>query len=229
MDSLINKNISPLRERIYHQLVYDISHGRINAGERLSEETLCKRFFVSKTPVREAFIQLEREGYIILKKNVGAVVQRVSRKVVDEIFTIVAVLESYALRIVVEEGKIQKSEMRLLDTLVADMKRCSKMKKYEDYRQCNEKFHEYFLDKLGNETMRKIIMDLRRRVYSSVVYGLTIPVHIDDYVQYHKKILEAAKQGNADKASVLMRDHVMKSKRNLLEAMENFDNSWSAN
>jgi len=219
MSQTENKKSPPLREIIYQQLVDDITHGRINAGERLSEVSLCERFSVSKTPIREALIQMEREGFVLLKKNVGAVVQKISKKIVDEVLTVVAVLESYALEAVLAEGKIQKSDILNLTKLIETMGEHSKQKRYLEYRPLNLEFHGFFVEKLGNETLKKNVLELRRRMYSFVSVGLTVPMHIDRYVECHKRILEAVKQGNVAKAAALMRDHVMESRRFLLDSL----------
>ncbi|MCX5822758.1 MAG: GntR family transcriptional regulator [Deltaproteobacteria bacterium] len=210
----------PIRETIYRQLVDDIVHGRINACERLSEAALCERFGVSKSPIREALILMEREGYIGLKKNVGAVVLKISDKIVDEIYNVVAVLESYAVETVVAEKKIQKSEIDQLAKLVKMMEEYSKKKKYMEYRPLNFKFHGFFTEKLGNETLRKSVIDLRKRMYSDLTGGLTIAIHIDRYIEWHKKIIEAIKQNNGPKAGTLMKNHVMETKKFLLNTLQ---------
>jgi DNA-binding GntR family transcriptional regulator len=202
----------PLRTIIYQQLVSDILSGSINAGERLSEADLVERFGVSKTPIREAFIQMEREGYILLKKNVGAVVQKISIRMVEEIFTVVAVLESYATEIVITERKLTKRDIAHLGKLIRTMKAYSRRKKYLEYRVLNTEFHEYFVEKLGNETLKKSVVDLRRRMYSFVSGGLTLPLYIDRYVECHRQILDAAKQNDAKKAATIMRNHLMESR-----------------
>lgn len=217
------KRNPPIRETIHHQLLEDIVHGRINAGERLSEAALGERFGVSKSPIREALILLEREGYIGLKKNVGAVVLKISDKIVDEIYTVVAVLESYAVETVVAENKIQKSEIDQLAKLVQMMEEYSKKKKYMEYRSLNIEFHGLFTEKLGNETLRKNVINLRKRMYSNLTRGLTIAMHIDRYIEWHKKILEAIKQNNGPQAGTLMRDHVMETKKLLLNTLREFN------
>jgi len=209
----------PLRKMIYEQLMGDIMSGRINAGERLSEAALEERFGVSKTPIREAFIQMEREGHILLKKNVGAVVQKISIKMVGEIFTLVAVLESYATETVVAEKQLTKSDIAHLAKLIKTMKEYSQRKKYLEYRLLNIEFHGYFVEKLGNETLKKIVVDLRRRVYGFVSGGLTLPIHIDRYVECHKQILDAVKNNDATKAATLMRNHLMETKEFLISTL----------
>lgn len=209
----------PLRTMIYEQLVDDIVRGSINAGERLSEAALVQRFGVSKTPIREAFIQMEREGYILLKKNVGAVVQKISIKMVEEIFTIVAVLESYATETVVTEKKLTKSDIAYLAKLIQTMREYSRRKKYLEYRSLNVEFHGYFVEKLGNETLKKNVVDLRKRMYGFVSGGLTLPMYIDRYVECHRQILDAVKKNDATKAATLMRNHLMESKDFLVSTL----------
>ena len=210
----------PLRTLVYDQLVDDITHGRINSGERLSEASLAHRFGVSQTPIREALIQLEREGYISLRRNIGAVVQKISVKAVNEIFTIVAVLESYATEIVTAEKRLTKGDITYLAKLIAEMKKRAQRKQYVEYRSLNVEFHGYFVTKLGNETLKLKVVDLRRRLYSLVAGGLTLPMNIDRYIECHQRILDAARENNALKAARLMRDHLMESKALLVAALE---------
>jgi len=201
----------PLRTLVYDQLVDDITHGRINSGERLSEASLAHRFGVSQTPIREALIQLEREGYISLRRNIGAVVQKI---------TIVAVLESYATEIVTAEKRLTKGDITYLAKLIAEMKKRAQRKQYVEYRSLNVEFHGYFVTKLGNETLKLKVVDLRRRLYSLVAGGLTLPMNIDRYIECHQRILDAARENNALKAARLMRDHLMESKALLVAALE---------
>ena len=66
----------PLREKIYNKLIAEIVTGQLNPGERLSEAGLAKRFGVSRTPIREALLQLEKLGYVVHQKNVGTIVKK---------------------------------------------------------------------------------------------------------------------------------------------------------
>ncbi len=218
-NSAKSRSALPLRTIIYEQLVNDIMRGRINAGERLSEAALVERFGVSKTPIREALIQMEREGYILLKKNVGAVVQKVSTKTVEEIFTIVAVLESYATEAVVAEKKLVRGDIASLAKLISEMKKLAQQRRYLEYRQLNVEFHRYFVEKLGNETLKLKVIDLRKRMYGLVAGGLTLPMHIDRYVECHGQILDAVKNNDAAKAAKLMRNHLMESKDYMVSAL----------
>jgi len=62
------------------------------------------------------------------------------------------------------------------------------------------------------KTLKKNVFDLRRRMYSFVSGGLTLPLYIDRYMECHRQILDAAKKNDATKAATLMRNHLMESK-----------------
>ena len=68
-------------------------------GERLTEVALAERLGVSRTPVREAFAQLEREGLVTLVPRAGAFVREVTLRDVDEIYTVRAALEGMAVEL----------------------------------------------------------------------------------------------------------------------------------
>jgi DNA-binding GntR family transcriptional regulator len=209
----------PLRENIYKRLVEDIIHGKIGAGERISETSLSQRFSVSKTPVREALIQLQTEGYIVLKKNMGAVVQKISLKKVDELFCIIAVLESYATKTAVAAKKLHKGDLIYLENVIQMMEEYSKEKKFARYRPLNLKFHGLFVERLGNEELKKTIDELRRRMYAFVAGGMTLLLYTDRYIECHKMILEAVKKNDATEASILMENHVMESRQFLIDTL----------
>jgi DNA-binding GntR family transcriptional regulator len=91
-DSLSEGVVIPtLREAIIESL--------LPPGERLSEVSLAQQLNVSRTPVREAFVQLEREGLVSVVPRVGAYVRAVTAREVDEIYTVRAALESLAVEL----------------------------------------------------------------------------------------------------------------------------------
>jgi len=73
-----------------------ILSGGFGPGERLPEEQLAKAMGVSRGPVREALIQLEREGLIVIRRNRGAFVAQLSRDDLDEVYTLRVAIERLA-------------------------------------------------------------------------------------------------------------------------------------
>lgn len=71
--------------------------GYFGPGERLREEALAKTMGVSRGPIREALIQLEREGLIVIRRNRGAFVAQLAREDLDEVYTLRVAIEQLAV------------------------------------------------------------------------------------------------------------------------------------
>jgi DNA-binding GntR family transcriptional regulator len=208
----------PLRKTIHEKIVQDILHGKINAGEKLLESELARKFRVSRTPIREALLQLEREGYITHKKNVGAVVSKISAQTVTEIYNVVAHLESYAIEIVVNQT-LNEKDISHIQKLISQMENAASSMHYSEYVQKNLEFHTFFLKRCGNKILEQIVIDLRRRIYRLVSEGSTMPLHYKEYIDLHRQIFEAIVNKNTTEAPKLMKAHLENAGKYVAENM----------
>lgn len=87
-----------LTEDVTEQLRAAIFRGHFAPGERLSEEQLARTLGVSRGPIREAFVRLEREGLISSPANRRSIVARLSRRDLEEVYTIRLALERLAVQ-----------------------------------------------------------------------------------------------------------------------------------
>ena len=212
-----SKNSKSLRENIYNQIIKEIGIGRINAGEKLLESELAKRFNVSRTPVREALLQLEKKGLIEYKRNRGAIVQKISKKQIDEIYDILSVLEAYATELTAQ--KIGSEEIKYLESIYSEMEEIkSNPGNYLKYLEKNTEFHLFFARKAGNETLYQTICDLRNRFHRTIYLALTIPIHLVHYQEYHRRIIEALIKAQPSEAKILMKNHIQEGKLFLADA-----------
>ena len=101
-----------LRGRVFHKLREDILSGRYEEHEELKEMAISEEMGVSRTPVREAFRQLELEGLIRIIPNKGAYVTGITEKDVKDIYMIRSLLEGLCARWATEHiTKEQMEEM----------------------------------------------------------------------------------------------------------------------
>jgi len=205
----------PLRYTIYRQLLDDILTGRINAGEKLLEAELASRFRVSRTPIREALLQLEREEFIVHTKDVGAVVRKTSPEQVAETLDLVALLEGHATQLSV--AKITEKDIGLLTGLHLSMQECAEQDRFSAYVELNAKFHDFFTEKCGNKKLRDTVVDLRKSIYRVLAEGQTLPRHMTEYIVSHQRIIDAATRGDFLNAGEFMNTHVLDFKRYILE------------
>ena len=85
-----------LREKILETIREAILRGALKPGEKVAEPELAERFGISRTPIREAFRQLESEGYLTVIPRKGAVVTALSERDVEEFYAIKSILEYVA-------------------------------------------------------------------------------------------------------------------------------------
>ena len=88
------KSNQPLSAGLYAELQKDILSGSIPDGSKLTEQAICKRYNVSRTPVREAFRQLEADGLIENIPNRGAFVTGLTRRDISDLFDLRILLTS---------------------------------------------------------------------------------------------------------------------------------------
>ena len=87
MDTINGEKTSqPLSAGLYSELQKDILSGAIPDGSKLTEQAVCKRYGVSRTPVREAFRQLEADGLIENIPNRGAFVTGLTKRDISDLF-----------------------------------------------------------------------------------------------------------------------------------------------
>ena len=99
-----------LRGRVFHRLREDILNGKYSEKEELKEVTIGEELGVSRTPVREAFRQLELEGLIQIIPNKGAYVRGITEKDVKDIYMIRSLLEGLCARWATEHITLEQME-----------------------------------------------------------------------------------------------------------------------
>ncbi len=79
-----------MQKEIYQKLKKAIIYGELSPGEKLSEVRLAKSLDTSRTPIREAFRQLQAEGYISLELNKGAYVSKLPPEEIAEVYNLLS-------------------------------------------------------------------------------------------------------------------------------------------
>src|SRR5688572_587354 len=82
-------------QQVYHRIREAIMTGRLAGGTRLKEVELASQLDASRTPVREALVQLDSEGLVVLLPRRGAIVRSLSERDVEDAFQIRALLEGF--------------------------------------------------------------------------------------------------------------------------------------
>jgi len=211
------KNLLPVREKVYEYLKSAILSGRFHPGTRLAEEHLAKEAGVSRTPVREALHKLELEGLIKPLETRGFIVSRDSKEEVEELFEIRAILEGHALRIISQ--KISDQEVEKLSGFIEKAEEALRKRRIDEVFKWNTKFHDT-LHGMVSEKRRlyRLMVNVRKYVLRYRKDTLQYPDGGKRAIDGHRKILMALRLKDPDLCERIMREHIEQAKEDALQA-----------
>jgi DNA-binding GntR family transcriptional regulator len=194
-----------------------IVSGKFALGEKLSEGTLAQQFGVSRTPVREALKQLEREGLVEINPRVGTCVSKPTEQEISELFTVKEVLEGLAAGLLAKRGDV--TELKDLEKALQDMEQAVKLEDTHAYVEANDRFHDAIIKGSGNSKLQfHFSLLINQLPYKRFVFlTLDQPQRLEKSVMEHRQIVEAIQSKNAQIAEQMMREHVTASRSKLMQ------------
>ena len=202
MKKSIEKHLT-LREKILETIRDAIMSGGLKPGEKVAEPELAERFGISRTPIREAFRQLESEGYLTVIPRKGAVVTAFSARDVEEFYAIKSILEGYAARCACD--RLSDKDIEKLDAINEKLRHMADGGDVRNFFRIHSDFHDLFIRASENEKLQELISTLVNKFKRLRVASLSLPGRMHISVQEHEKIIEAFRKRNADLAERLVR------------------------
>ena len=163
MDNKPILNIKSLKEQVYEYLREQMRSGDILPGSVIDMEETSKKLGVSKTPLRDALLQLEMEGFVTILPRRKVIVNVLSVQDIKNYYEIIGALESAALLLAFDH--LKESDIQYLEKLNAEMKDAIDKDDFDLYYEKNLKFHNVYLNPCGNENLVKIVNTLKKRLY----------------------------------------------------------------
>jgi len=202
MKKYIEKHLT-LREKILETIRDAIISGTLKPGEKVAEPDLAERFGISRTPIREAFRQLESEGYLTVIPRKGAVVVSFSERDVEEFYAIKSILEGYAARKACEN--LSPREIEKLQAINDRLRQLAAEGDVKHFFKVHNSFHELFVKAADNEKLTEMITGLVGRFQRLRIASLSVPGRMDFSVGEHQKIIDAFKNKDAELVEHLVR------------------------
>jgi DNA-binding GntR family transcriptional regulator len=191
-----------LREQILETIRDAIMSGALKPGEKVAEPELAARFGISRTPIREAFRQLESEGYLTVIPRKGALVASFSPKDVEEFYAIKSILEGYAARKACT--RLSSREINKLEGINEKLREIAEEGDVHHFFKVHNSFHDLFIKGADNEKLHKMITALLKKFQRLRLASLSKPGRMRISVEEHEKIIEAFRSRNAVLAEMLV-------------------------
>lgn len=198
---------SRLSERLREAIEERIATGVYEPGAQLDETELATEFDVSRTPIREALMQLSFSGLIVLRPRRNAVVAEIGPHRLCEMFEVMAELEAMCGRLAARRMTAE-DQKALLDAL----QRCRDAAADDDpdtYYRMNEDFHKALYAASHNSFLVEECKNLKRRLSAYRRLQLRVRDRLDTSFKEHSEIYTALTVGDGARAEKLLRNHVI--------------------
>jgi DNA-binding GntR family transcriptional regulator len=197
-------NIKSLKEQVYEYLREQMRIGAILPGSVIDMEETSKKLGVSKTPLRDALLLLEMEGFVSILPRRKVIVNTLSLQDIKNYYEIIGALESEALLLALDN--LKEPDVQYMEELNAAMKDAIDRDDFDLYYEKNLNFHNVFLDRSGNENLKKIVNTLKKRLYDFPRQKGFVKEWEQASIGEHAELVRLIQQKNAEKAVDFMRD-----------------------
>jgi len=198
-----------LAEQAYAQVKRMIFDFALMPGDRFSESELAQRVAVSRTPLRQALQQLEREGFLHVMPKIGWQVAPLDFDTFDELYDLRVLIESHAAR------QLAASDPRPSLRALADVWLVPAPERRDDAGEVgalDEQFHALLVQAGGNREMARVHREITERIRIVRRLDFTKPARVEATYDEHARILRAITRRRADEAERLLRAHIEQSK-----------------
>lgn len=212
--STINDNYS-LSGRVFRKIREDILSGKYKEHEELKEVAIGEELGVSRTPVREAFRQLELEGLIQIIPNKGAYVTGITAKDVKDIYMIRSLLEGLCARLATE--KISKEQMEEMEENIYLAEFHADKGHMDQMAELDNRFHDILYEACDSKMLEQLLKDFHQYVLRVRQKTLSTNIRGRESNNEHRHIMEAIKAKDSAKAEALANKHIINAYDNMVK------------
>lgn len=197
---------------LFSSLRKDILQGKLHQGEKLTEQQICDEYNVSRTPVREAFLQLELEGFIEIIPNRGAFVVGFSTQDIQDMYELRKSYEVLAVKWAIE--RINKDEFEKLEEAFEFMEFYTQKNDVEKMLNINMNFHELIYKASHNRMLYHILSSYQLYIKQgrTSTRNDVSSNYLDEILLEHRAIFEAFKNKNVDAGIAAVSKHLDNAK-----------------
>jgi len=205
-----------LAEKVYEKIKDKILEEDLSPGRRLISDQLAEEMGVSRTPVKEALLRLEKEGFVVSIPRRGIYVKKFSLAEVKEIYEIREALEVLAVRLAAP--LINEKQIQAMTKTCHDFQKFVKKKDMHSCLKTDFEFHKLLIRASGNSKLLEVIGSFNLQLLSIFVKGPQYWSHAVHYIEQHMSIIDALSNHGSDLAQELLREHIREGKKLILSS-----------
>jgi DNA-binding GntR family transcriptional regulator len=197
-------NFHLLRTQVYEHLREELKKQNLRPGMFVTINQLSQQLGINRTPLRDALLQLQVEGFVTFLPQRGIQINELSEKNLEDIYEVLGALDSRALLCVF--NKITKDHITQMKQINEDMYNTNTIDEYGRYFELNTDFHNVYLMLSDNNLLLDQLSILRQRLFDFGAKGKWIEKVRELNYQEHFKLIDLIEQGNAKRVADFIRD-----------------------
>lgn len=198
----------------YAEIRRALIKGEFESGQRISEPELALRFRTSRSPIREALMRLEHEGFVERTPNGRIRVVPLDLDDLDQLYVLRATIEGLAARLATP--RLRTLDLELMEEHVNEMERCVKKHDAAHAIAAGQEFHDVIMRECGNRPVVDVLDGLRARISRFRAVVASFDEYDPERVIEHRRILKALYQRKPELAEAEMIKHVNRSAATLV-------------
>ena len=213
--SPITKQAKKTSDFVFEALCKSIVEGELKPGQRLREIEIAIALGVSRTPLREALIKLEREHLLIHQTNGAYFIAAWDKKTLWELATLRGALEGLAISLAIKN--IVEEDYFFLETLIDSMERTVKHKDYDKLILLDIQFHNTIWSHSGHSLLQETLEQMTPQIrYFMMITKLGDE---ESYPTTHRQLINVLKQGDVTKAKEVIQEHILETAAHLISKL----------
>lgn len=202
-----------MRERAYEAIKEAILTLELVPGQPVNEAELAAQLNVSRTPIRDALLQLQSEGFVVIQPFRGAFVSELTAQDIMEIFALREMLELPAARNAAQT--FTPEDIAMAEDMLKRMQEAVDQDRVRDYSTLSDQFHAMIVQKLNNRRVLQVLDNLHDHLMRLRNMALLV-TQSKDFLEDYRALVEAIKSGSGAAAEKSMRTHLRRVLRTLV-------------
>ena len=204
-----------LKEQAYDKLKELIITGALQPGELHNEKRLAEALGVSRTPVREALLELSREGMVAFVPGKGVEICKFTAEQVREVFEIRKIIEGYILEKITSQ--LNDEEIKEIDQNISRQEKTMDKREKRAFIEYDKQFHLHIASKIGNKQIESILDNLRDQIHLMGIRAVEDHSRMQQVIKEHREIFSGLKERNPKKAHDALINHLDNTEKILID------------
>jgi len=209
-------------DHAYDWIKQRILSNKLVPGTAIRIQDLASELGMSRTPIKAALIQLEKEDLVELTPRQGMRVKPIHPQTMKEIYEILAGLEVIAVELIAARSPSEE-EMAELVEAQTDMENALADDDRDAWAGADERFHQELVSLAGNKRLAAIVSTFRDQTRRARILTLGLRPKPDNSTQSHRMLLEALRSGDAEEALALHCKQRLRSASELTELLARYN------